>query len=352
MYAAIYGSNMLMFLKSNRAYLNQEELKQKKEFKSFLWTLFNLRFNSYIIPPKKENTNERGNSLMIASPTTSQINKKIINRTIITFTKWVILELAMIVSIKYTVEIPEKPYQLRLLEFFTKGIPAITLPLILAYFNTLVLIYLSISLNYDIFTIFTAILYRLLFHSSSIQDSFLIKMWILTPSEYVSLKEWIITFLFNTKHMFSEPWLASSPRDFWSVRWQLVLNGFFKELGYLPVRNLVAPFFPRKIANMMGVLGALGYSAIIHEYIILGQFDYMTGEHFFFFMIHGVIFILWEAVFGRENKNENAKIKRFLKWVLLMIINLLVLPAFIEPLRRRPERFDFPYARARYYLNL
>src|SRR5205085_10526444 len=102
-----------------------------------------------------------------------------------------------------------------------------------------------------------------------------------------------VTFLFNTKHVFSEPWIASSPRDFWSYRWQSILNEIFKELGYLPVRNLFAPFVPRKIANMMGVLGALGVSALFHEYLVIGQRDVWTGEQFFFFMIHGVIFILW-----------------------------------------------------------
>ncbi|CAI2168761.1 8750_t:CDS:1 [Funneliformis geosporum] len=345
---------MFMFLKSNRAYLNQEEYKQKKEFKSFLWTLFNMRFDSYIIPPKKESSNEKENYLMIASPTTSQINKKLINRTIITFTKWLILEFAAFISIKYTVEVPEMPYQLRLLEFFTKGTPAITLPSILSYLNILVLIYLSISLNYDIFTIFTTIFYRLFFHSSSVEEnhySVLIKTHILTTSEYVSIKEWIITFLFNTKHMFNEPWLATSPREFWSVRWQLLLNEGFKELGYLPVRNLLIPYVPRKIASMMGVLGALGYSALIHEYIMTGIFDNVTGEHSFFFIIHGVIFVSWEAIFCRENKNENSKINSFLRWVLLVIINILVLPAFIEPSSRGPERIDIPYARLQHYLN-
>src|SRR5256885_7009063 len=53
MLGVFYGSKMLMFLKSD----------QKKEFKSFLWTLFNWRFNSYIISPKEV--------LIIKSPTVS-----------------------------------------------------------------------------------------------------------------------------------------------------------------------------------------------------------------------------------------------------------------------------------------
>ncbi|CAG8610781.1 1474_t:CDS:1 [Funneliformis mosseae] len=353
-YGMMFGLKMLLFLKYNRSYLNQEVSDQKKEFKSFLWMIFNSRFNSYIVPPKKENSNEKENSLIITSPTTSQINKKIINRTLITFIKCLILKLVTFFSIKYTMVIPEKPYQLRLLEFITKGIPAVTMPSMLQYVNFLLCVYLMASVyNYDICTIIIATFYRLFFHSSSEKINYkpiLIKSGLLTPSEYVSLKEWMITFLFNTKHLFSEPWMASSPREFWSVRWQLMINESFKELGFLPVKNLFVPFIPKKIANMMGVLGALGVSALIHEYLIIGQFDIWTGEHLFFFMIHGVIFILWEAIFGRENINENSKIKRFLKWFLLLIINLSVLPAFIEPLRRRPEIFVISSFFSKYYI--
>ncbi|CAI2179870.1 14612_t:CDS:2 [Funneliformis geosporum] len=316
-YGSIFGLKMLLFLKSNRSYLNQEDTKQKKEFKSFLWTLFNLRFNSYINPPKKENSNGKENSLIITSPTTSQINQKIINRTIITVAKCLVLEIVMYNAITYSMVIPEKPYQLRLIEFFTKGIPVITMPLMLLYINFLLHVYLALSVyGYDIYIIISAIFYRFFLHSSSeeINDKpILIKSGLLTSSEYFSLKDWMITFLFNTKHLFNEPWMASSPRDFWSARWQLFISESFKELGFLPVKSVFAPIVPKKIANMMGVLGAFAISSLLHEYLIIGHFDIWKGEHTFFFMIHGVIFILWEAV-----------------------------SAFIEPLRRRPELLPLP----------
>jgi hypothetical protein len=46
---------MLLFLKFNRVYLNQKNLDQKKEFKSYILTLLNWRPNSYIIPPVTKN---------------------------------------------------------------------------------------------------------------------------------------------------------------------------------------------------------------------------------------------------------------------------------------------------------
>ncbi|CAG8732425.1 19974_t:CDS:2, partial [Rhizophagus irregularis] len=136
-----------------------------------------------------------------------------------------------------------------------------------------------------------------------------------------------------------EPFISSSPRDFWSTRWQLLINESFKELGYLPVKNLFVSIFSRKIANIMGVLSAFGISASLHEYLIIANAYTWTGEHFFFFMTHGVIFILWEVVFiSNKSKNENTMIEKFLKWVLFLIINLILLPALIEPSMRN---FDF-----------
>ncbi|PKK56635.1 hypothetical protein RhiirC2_799611 [Rhizophagus irregularis] len=53
---------MLLFLKFNKTYNNS---KNTKEFKSYLWSFFNWRFDSYIIPPNSENLK----SLIIKSPT-------------------------------------------------------------------------------------------------------------------------------------------------------------------------------------------------------------------------------------------------------------------------------------------
>ena len=102
------------------------------------------------------------------------------------------------------VEIPEKPYQIRLVEFITKGTPFITMALMRQYLIFLVPIYLALSSNYDFMTIIVTIFFRFFYNPESNHESILIRSGFLTSSEYVSLNEWIIEFLFNTKHMFSE----------------------------------------------------------------------------------------------------------------------------------------------------
>ncbi|CAI2168492.1 3354_t:CDS:2 [Funneliformis geosporum] len=88
--------------------------------------------------------------------------------------------------------------------------------------------------------------------------------------------------------------MASSSHEFWSARWQLMLNESFKELGFLPVKNVFAD-----------ILSAYAVSALLYKYLIIEQFD------------------LWTVI---------QKLKA-LKIVLLLILNLSVLPVFIEPLR-------------------
>ncbi|CAB4493970.1 hypothetical protein RhiirA5_403506 [Rhizophagus irregularis] len=332
--ALAHGMKMLLFLKLNRTY---KYPKNSKNFKPYLWTLFNWRFNSYIIPPKSDYSNEKEKSLIIKSPTTSQINKRLLKCLMIIIAKWLMFELVFstfLISTKWATETPEKVYQVRLLEFFTKGITPTTIPSILYILHFFACAYLWMSINYDAPIFIIAIIFRLFFHSTSKNNhyqSILIRFGFLNPSEYISLKEWMITLLFNTKPLFEEPWMASNPRDFWSTRWQLFLNEFLKEYGFLPVRNLLTPIIPRKIANMMGVLGAFAISSLLHEFLMIANFNIWTGEQSFFFMIHGLIFILWETIFGCEKKDEITMIKRVLKWVLLLVINLLILPAFVEP---------------------
>ena len=57
----------------------------------------------------------------------------------------------------------------------------------------------------------------------------------------------------------------------------------------------------------MGVLGAFFISALMHEYLIIASDNIWTGEQFFFFISHGIIFIFWEVIFD-ENNNKDTKI--------------------------------------------
>src|SRR5205823_1486503 len=101
------------------------------------------------------------------------------------------------------------------------------------------------------------------------------------------------------------PWISKNPRELWSVRWQNMFAEAFKELGYLPLKDLCISlgFTSKKFCSAMGVLGAFFISSLLHECFIIGIFNIFTGENLCFFMFHGLILIVWEGVFGIERED-------------------------------------------------
>ncbi|CAJ0840985.1 9137_t:CDS:2 [Entrophospora sp. SA101] len=107
--------------------------------------------------------------------------------------------------------------------------------------------------------------------------------------------------------MFDQPYLSSSPRDFWSNRWHQLIHESFVELAYKPSKSHLKPNI---LGEIIGVLGSFFISAAIHEYINYTTFGVSYGEHFGFFLFHGIIFLVWD---------------------------LLTLPWFVEPYLREKQ---------------
>ncbi|PKY31206.1 hypothetical protein RhiirB3_531476 [Rhizophagus irregularis] len=173
-YSSIFFTPILLFIS-----LTFEPIRTKKRFYvllslALLFVSIPLIYpvDSHIIPPNSENSNEKEKSLSIKSPTASQINKKLFKCFIIIIAKWLILEFTSstyIISTKWATEIPEKVYQVRLLEFFTKRIIPITIP---SFFCKRVFM---TSIKYYVFVFIIAIIFRLFFiplQKKSIQAHF------------------------------------------------------------------------------------------------------------------------------------------------------------------------------------
>ena len=130
------------------------------------------------------------------------MNEKINQQLRVHHSKMVSLRTYTFTTTKYATEIPETAYQIHLVEFITKGIPLITMTSMIHCLSFIVFIYSWLSLNYDVFTIIITVFSRLFFHSTSEKNNYnsiLIQPGLLTPSEYDSLNQWMITFIFNTK---------------------------------------------------------------------------------------------------------------------------------------------------------
>jgi hypothetical protein len=345
-FTGIYSFKMSLFIKYNRKYLPDTKINQQKEFTPYILTLSSWRHDSDI-EPKTE----------IKEPTIKQVDEKIKSRALIFMWKWMIHEIVLYLFANFPQKVPERPYQIRMIEYFTKGIPAFTAASMFHYTCFVIFVFLYLSLYYDSTVLFSLLALRCMITSQMTipEKHYLVKSGLLTPIQFSLLKNYFITYTFNTKHCFNNPWISKNPREVWSSRWHSMFAETFKELGYLPLRNLCISLgiTSRKFCNAIGVLGAFLISSLLHEYYLIGMFNMVTGEHLFFFMSHGLILIVWEQVFPSEREDKMKEPRKegydirnyasvFLKWLLMLIIYMLILPAFAEPLMRRIDLWIIP----------
>ncbi|CAB4400810.1 unnamed protein product [Rhizophagus irregularis] len=346
-FTGIYSFKMSLFIKYNRKYLPDTKINQQKEFTPYILTLNSWRHDSDI-----ESKTE------IEEPTMKQVDEKTKSRVLVFIWKLMIYEAVLYLFANFPQKVPERAYQIRMIEYFTKGIPIFTFTAasLFHYVSFFIFFFLYLSFHYDIIVLFSLLALRCMItsQSSTPEKHILVKSGLLTPIQFSLLKNYFITYTFNTKHCFDNPWISKNPREVWSSRWHTMFAETFKELGYLPFRNLCISLgiTSRKFCNAMGVLGAFFISSLLHEYYILGMFNMITGEHLFFFMSHGLIMIVWELVFTSEREDKMKAEKEgynfrkyagvFLKWLLMLVVYIMIIPAFAEPMIRRMDLWIIP----------
>lgn len=110
--------------------------------------------------------------------------------------------------------------------------------------------------------------------------------------------------------LFNLPFLTTSPRDFWSRRWNLLFHGAMIEALWRPLANGLGIVgkntFPKPpmqgLRLWLAGFATFIYSAFFHEYLCLCLFGYTYWENARFFLIHGAITLTqWtiEALFPR-----------------------------------------------------
>ncbi|CAO3630180.1 unnamed protein product [Cunninghamella echinulata] len=127
--------------------------------------------------------------------------------------------------------------------------------------------------------------------------------------------------------LFNSPLLASSPRDFWSRRWNMVVRKIFHNQVFLPENNKFAVAAAAinkkkddiddedlKIKRNKGSgfwsthngrgLVVFFLSGVLHELIIWSCCREVTLEHIFFFLIHGIAVMLETNLTRRQRRTE------------------------------------------------
>ncbi|CAG8713373.1 4245_t:CDS:2, partial [Acaulospora morrowiae] len=338
-------------------------------------------------PPELEGSNELPQQpmLMISKKQFSTFLKK---RVVIWLMKLIGHGLLIKFLINYVPSLPSTSYSSRLVGFFTSGKSPITAPI------ELLLIMLVSDNVRDIGEDEN--------ESENLNTSFILLLLSnlgLTTPRIKTIKQWLISLIFHTPHLFEVPYLSRNPRDLWSYRWHQSFHELFKEMTYYPVKAFVNGILGVVVrivkyvlgiflmlvnfmggrddfeeydevksskntlqhwaAHIVGTMSVFALSGLLNEYVIFvsstnGSF---VKEQFWFFMVHGVIFVLWETIFGSINfggvsdetqKNngdddenvgvtENSvleSVKNVAKWLIWNSIMLITIPLFVEPLIR------------------
>ncbi|ORX47057.1 hypothetical protein DM01DRAFT_1327425 [Hesseltinella vesiculosa] len=149
--------------------------------------------------------------------------------------------------------------------------------------------------------------------------------------------------LFGVRYIdiFNSPILSSSPRDFWSRRWNMVMHNtfhdkvFLKESDKSPIdkkRKATSSFWSSN--NGRGLLVFI-LSGVLHEMIVCANSREVTLENTAFFLVHGVVVML-EANLLRKQPPAH-----WLTWTLCVLAHLVFISLTARLFLAPFIRYDF-----------
>jgi hypothetical protein len=122
----------------------------------------------------------------------------------------------------------------------------------------------------------------------------------------------------HAKEVFETPPLASSPRDFWSRRWNRMFRDTAHRLIFVPLGGRNRP--------LLAVSGVFLFSAAVHEYLVIAALGQTQGHMAMFFTLHGVATLLDGMRGKRGGLPRPVAVLLHNAWLVLTA------PLFFEPL--------------------
>ncbi|CAG8589609.1 2831_t:CDS:1 [Dentiscutata erythropus] len=309
---------MIIWMKKNYQFSKDSKIK----IPSFIESLFNLRPNALTIP---DNSNYQK---YIDSITVADLNSEMINHTIKTIVKSVILEFLIKYLRNNRPEIPERSYGLRVLDYFFTGHPFIETYTFFYCILWIISVIMNFSIMWNVNCLAFGIILRPLLSNGENKNEKLRE----SKSFKIIVKEWLILSIFYTKPLMCNPYFSTSPRDFWSNQWQQLYYEAFQELGYLPVRKYFRN--NKTLGHVLGICAVYLISGLFHDYIAIVVFNHFSIDFIIFFLFHALLLILWEVIegriLGRRGDIKDSFIIRIFKVALFLSIASFSLPQFAE----------------------
>ncbi|CAG8659978.1 12466_t:CDS:1, partial [Dentiscutata heterogama] len=278
--ATLYTFKMMVWLKKNY----QSSIDSKIKIPSFIASLFNWRPDAVTIP------DESKYQRYIDSIKVTDINQVIINHTIEAIIKFLIIDLISDYLRINKPEFSERSYGLRVLDYLRTGRPFIEIYTFFYCILFIIVAIISFLIFWDVNCIIFGIILKPLLSDSDDKN----RKREESKSFKTNLKEWLIISIFYTKPLMDKPYFSTGPRDLWSNQWHQIYHQIFIELGYLPVRNYFK--HNKTLGRILGTCSVFLLSGLFHDYIAMVAFKYFSLDYTTFFLFHGILLILWEAV--------------------------------------------------------
>jgi len=142
-------------------------------------------------------------------------------------------------------------------------------------------------------------------------------------------------------YMWKYPFFATSPKDFWSRRW----NVLFRELFH---GSVFRPFFDLTKSTALSAIAVFIASGIIHEMEVYLSFWEVTGENMLFFIIN-CFFCMIQTQLERTIHQGKDRQRKIYQWNLLewLVTLCLIVPCahfYFAPYNRHDywETFVYP----------
>jgi len=134
---------------------------------------------------------------------------------------------------------------------------------------------------------------------------------------------WELVFNMKAKELFHAPFMASSPRDFWSRRWNMFFRDFFHKMFF---RNYKSLSYLRATLSSLAIFAISG---LLHEYVHWSIVGKLSGLNFMFFMLHGIV--TTSQVIAQTLFPVLRHVPRAIGIVINSIFLFFTIPLFVGP---------------------
>lgn len=138
------------------------------------------------------------------------------------------------------------------------------------------------------------------------------------------------TYIYNS--LFKTPWFSTNPKELWGIRWHQTFRYLYMNIIYYPIKNTIRSKISNKLSHIISIFFVFFVSGLIHEYVNFCAIHEINYFNILFFLIHGLMYILYELFPFLQSQKYNF---------IYIIFIILTLDLFCDPWLRYKIFLEF-----------